>query len=606
MTKEQTKTNETFSVAAVISNHCVFQRQKNISLFGTAPCGSIISAELFDRKNELLAKNKVLASSSRWLLQLPPLEAHNECTLKITCRTSDTNNNDDGTSPTSTSTGTLLGEKTFTDISIGEIWLAGGQSNMEFELQNCTEGPEELKLKEDPNVRFYYTNKIGWMDEHFYEAEKNTCWQTWNSEYKTAWSAVGYFFAKKLAAELNKAELTANSNQSASITKSADSSSEKITVGIIGCNWGGTSASAWMSRESLEKDTDLKTYLDEQEEATKGKSIQQQCEEYDKYEIENNEWQQKCAEIYSKDPNTEWDEVQKILGPCPWPGPRSCKNPYRPAGLYECMLKRIIPYTLKGVIWYQGESDDHKPRSYAKLFSNMNDVWRTEWHDAHLPFVFVQLPVNRYKQDKDFKHWCLIREAQQKIHDTVKNAWMACCFDLGQYNDIHPKAKKELAERMEKIAWSKVYGNKSKKPAFSPMLQSYIITGNKVQLTFDNAENGFEVHDLLSNERSKMMMEYFKQMEERQGNTVPEHFTGFELAGADGLYYPADFTLSGNKITLTCDKVPAPASARYLWYNYCPAIVYAKNGLPLAPFRTCDDDAAKTTEHAEIQQIMTV
>ena len=579
MSNEQNKVqNEsTFSVAAVISNHCVFQRNKNISLFGTGPCGSLITAALFDRKNELLAENQTVSTSTRWLVQLPPLPAHNECTLKIACYKSDT----------------LLGEKTFTDISIGEVWLAGGQSNMEFELQNCTEGPEELKLKEDPNVRFYYTNKIGWMDEHFFEAERNTCWQTWNSEYKTAWSAVGYFFAKKLAAELN-------------LANNFDLSKETITVGVIGCNWGGTSASAWMSRESLEKDTDLKTYLDEQEEATKGKSIQQQCEEYDKYEIENNEWQQKCAEIYSKAPDTEWDDVQKQLGPCPWPGPKSCKNPYRPAGLYECMLKRIIPYTLKGVIWYQGESDDHKPRSYAKLFSNMIDVWRTEWHDSHLPFVFVQLPVNRYKQDKDFKHWCLIREAQQKVHDTVKNAWMACTFDLGQYNDIHPKAKKELAERMEKIAWSKVYGNNTLKPVFSPMLKSYIITGNKIQLTFDNAENGFEVHDVSSDGLSKMMMEYYRQMEERQGNKVPEHFTGFELAGADGVYYPADFTLSGNQITLTSDKVPAPVSARYLWYNYCPAIVYAKNGLPLAPFRTCDDDATKTTEHAEIQQIMTV
>ena len=580
-------TNEAaFSVAAVISNHCVFQREKNISLFGTGPCPATITAELFDRKNTLLAKNQVASSSSRWLIQLPPLPAHNDCTLKIACY----KKADDAAPLSDTS---LIGEKTFTDISIGEVWLAGGQSNMEFELQNCTEGPDELKNEKAPNVRFYYTNKIGWMDDHFFEAERNTCWQTWDSQYKTAWSAVGYFFAKKLAQDLNQAN-------------KSDQNEETITVGVIGCNWGGTSASAWMSRESLEKDIDLKTYVDEQEEATKGKSIQQQCEEYDKYEIENNEWQTKCAEYYAKDPNMEWDEVQRLLGPCPWPGPRSCKNPYRPAGLYECMLKRIIPYTLKGVIWYQGESDDHKPRSYAKLFTNMIDQWRSDWHDNQLPFVFVQLPVNRYKQDKDFKHWCLIREAQQKVHDTVKNAWMTCTFDLGQYNDIHPKAKKELAERMEKIAWSKVYGNNTLEPVFSPMLKSYIITGNKIQLTFDNTENGFEVHDILSDGLSKMMMEYYRQMEERQGNKVPEHFTGFEIAGADGLYYPADFTLSGNQITLTCDKVPAPASARYLWYNYCPAIVYAKNGLPLAPFRTCDDDATKATEHAEIQQIMTV
>ena len=366
-----------FTVAAVISNHCVFQRNKNISIFGKAFQKDIVKAELFDRNNKLLAANETKLSQSDWLLQLPPLQAKNGCTLKITCtqyHKQESNAQEKSQVPVAP-----VIEKTFTDISIGEVWLAGGQSNMEFELQNCTEGPDELKNEKAPNVRFYYTNKIGWMDDHFYEAEKNTCWQTWDSQYKTAWSAVGYFFAKKLAQDLNQAN-------------NFDPNAETITVGVIGCNWGGTSASAWMNREALEEDVDLKTYVDEQIEATKEKSIEQQCKEYDEYEIENNKWQEKCAELYAKDPNMEWDYVQKLLGPCPWPGPRSCKNPYRPAGLYECMLKRIIPYTIKGVIWYQGESDDHKPRSYAKLFTKMIDVWRTDWHDPHLPFAKAVFP----------------------------------------------------------------------------------------------------------------------------------------------------------------------------------------------------------------------
>ena len=594
-----------FTIAAVISNHCVFQRNKNISIFGKAFPKDIVKAELFDRNYKLLAANetKVLtvtkASSSTitpkttiiqppadWLLQLPPLQAKNGCTLKITCtqyHKQESNAQEKSPAPV-----VPVIEKTFTDISIGEVWLAGGQSNMEFELQNCTEGPEELKNEKTPNVRFYYTNKIGWMDDHFYEAEQNTCWQTWDSQYKTAWSAVGYFFAKKLAQDLNQAN-------------NFDPNAETITVGVIGCNWGGTSASAWMNREALEEDVDLKTYVDEQIEATKGKSIEQQCKEYDEYEIENNKWQEKCAELYAKDPNMEWDYVQKLLGPCPWPGPRSCKNPYRPAGLYECMLKRIIPYTIKGVIWYQGESDDHKPHSYAKLFTKMIDVWRTDWHDPHLPFVFVQLPGNRYKQDKDFKHWCLIREAQQKVHDTVKNAWMMCALDLGQHNDIHPKAKKELAGRLEEVALCKVYKLTTEKEAFSPMLSSFFITQNKIILSFINADDGFELH---SNASINQAMEYYKQVEARQGTPVPEDFTGFEVAGEDGVFYPAAFVFSKNTITLTSSKVPSPVYARYGWYNYFPVTVYGKNGLPLAPFRTCDNDAAIATEHAEIQQIM--
>ncbi|MBQ8211471.1 MAG: hypothetical protein IJZ27_02945, partial [Treponema sp.] len=154
------------------------------------------------------------------------------------------------------------------------------------------------------------------MDQKFYDCERNTAWGIWGSDGCGAWSAVGYFFAKKLARELG------------------------VTVGVIGCNWGGTSATAWIPNSCYEKDSDLKTYIDEYAVETAGKSIEQQCKEYDDYEIENNIWQEKSAQIYAENPNAEWAEVEAKLGKCPWPGPKSCKNPYRPGGLYECMIKR--------------------------------------------------------------------------------------------------------------------------------------------------------------------------------------------------------------------------------------------------------------------------
>ncbi|MCQ2591917.1 MAG: sialate O-acetylesterase [Treponema sp.] len=555
-----------FTVAAVFSNNCVLQRNKNISIFGTAESNSDIVVTL-STKNDELATNSSKAINGRWLVQLPPQVAQQDCKLKITCE-----------------------NKTieFTNIAIGEVWLAGGQSNMEFELQNCTEAAEELNNPEvNPNVRFYYTNKIGWKDDAFYEAEKNTCWQTWDSEWKKSWSAVGYFFGKQLSQDLD------------------------VTVGIIGCNWGGTSASAWMRKEYLEVDSELKTYLDEQEEATKGKSIQQQLDEYDAYVKANDEWQEKCNELYRTVPGIEWDEIQQRIGPTLWPGPKSCKNPYRPTGLYDCMLSRILPYTLNGFIWYQGESDDHKPAMYYKLFSRMIDNWRTDWQDNSLPFIFVQLPAHRYKQDKDFKHWCFIREAQEKVHRTIKNAWMTCALDLGQYNDIHPKAKRTLGQRMAKIALSKVY-EVSSNTAISPIL-AYSIAQNdcctkngKMILTFENAEQGFEVR------ADEEEFNYYKQMEENQNNTVPADFTGFEVAGTDGNYYPAKFTLGDgvsapkNTIVLCSEKVASPVFARYAWFNYGPVTIFCKNGLPLAPFRTSSNDSAAASEHAAIQQIMEV
>ena len=574
-----------FSVAAVFSDHMVLQRNKFISIFGQADDGLKIKTKLFDKNHNLLSENENSAINGRWLVQLDAQTAQNDCLLQITA--------DDSTIE-------------FSDIAIGEVWIAGGQSNMEFELQNCTEGPAELDQKS--NVRFYYTNKIAWKDDNFYKAEKQTCWQTCDSEWKKAWSAVGYFFAKKLSEDLG------------------------CTVGVIGCNWGGTSASAWMRKEFLEKDEDLRTYLTEQEEATKGKSIEQQCKEYDDYTVENDAWQIKCNALYQAEPTITWAQVQERIGQCKWPGPKSCKNPYRPTGLYDCMLSRIMPYTVKGVLWYQGESDDHKPQMYAKLFSTMIDNWRTDWHDDSLPFIFVQLPEHRYEQDKDFKNWCLIREAQAKVHNTVKNAFITCALDLGQYNDIHPKAKKVLAERMEKNALSNVYGLLPEKEAMSPMFGEALVQGGfsenttpgaaisgtttpgaatkansigTITISLKYADDGLELRD-----DQKELAEY-KKLEAIQNQTLPEDFTGFEVAGRDGVYYPATFAFGGtdgkrNLIILSSKKVPEPIFARYAWYNYGPVTIYGKNGLPLAPFRTSPDDTKEKTDHAEIQQIMTV
>ena len=498
-------------VAAVFSNNMVLQREKIINVFGWLGNGSgevCIKAQLFNKKGDVIGENvRTFAQEPRekWVISLPPQKAQEECTLKI-------------------STG---GEEeiTFTNISIGEVWLAGGQSNMEFELGNCTEGPEALADTTGENgaknVRFYYTNKIFWMDEHFYEAERNTAWQTWDSPNKNTWSAVGFFFARKLAQDLG------------------------CTVGVIGCNWGGTSASAWMRREYLEKDDDLRTYLTEQEEGTAGKSIEQQS-------------------------NT-------------------------PCGLYDCMVNRVLPYTLKGVLWYQGESDDHKPYSYAKLFSKLIDNWRTDWNDSQLPFVFVQLPCHRNEYDKDFKHWCLIRAAQEKVHRMVTNTFMTCALDLGQFNDIHPKAKKVLAERMEQNALANVYlGACGKKPedVLSPMVKTFIMKGadpsssnsfGKIVLTFENVSGGFVARE------DKINLDYYKQMEQYQGNSVSPAFTGFEIAGEDNVFYPAAYRLGQqpgelNTITVSSPLVKNPVAVRYGWYNYGPVNIYGKNGLPLAPF----------------------
>ena len=270
------------------------------------------------------------------------------------------------------------------------------------------------------------------------------------------------------------------------------------------------------------------------------------------------------------------------------------------------MIKRLAPYTLRGFIFYQGESDDHRPASYYTLFREMIDQWREDWNE-NLPMIFVQLPGNRYRQDRDFKNWCLIREAQTKIFRTVANTAMTVAADLGEFNDIHPKAKKVLAERMEVSALWSVYGLVDSSMANGPIFKSATSRNGTMELKFDFAESGFVLKE------DKVALENYRSMEKIQGNDLPSDFTGFEIAGSDGVYHPAKFKFGAEKenldtITLSSDKVPCPVYARYAWYNYGPATVFGRNGIPLAPFRTSNRDSAPeaSQDHADIQQIMEV
>ncbi|MCQ2582534.1 MAG: sialate O-acetylesterase [Treponema sp.] len=539
-------TTDSFLLAAVFSNHCVLQRDKIICIFGYGKNGSLITVSLKNKRKTVLSKNAASVKDGRWEVYLEPQEAQTGCSLLVEC------------------SGSENVSKELTDICIGEVWIAGGQSNMEFELQNCAEGPIELVREKHSEVRFYYTNKIAWKDEAFYEAEKNTCWQTWESEGKRAWSAVGYFFAKKLALELG------------------------VTVGVIGCNWGGTSASCWMDKKYMSCHPELNTYLQEYEEETKGKSEEQQCKEYEQYEIDFNKWQEKYSEELRKTPGLTWEQAEKILGKNPYPGPKSCKSPMRPSGLYDTMLKRIMPYTVKGVIWYQGESDTHKPKSYFNLFANLIENWRNDWKDPLLPFVFVQLPGNRYKYDQDHKDWCILRECQEKTANQINNAFITRAAELGDFSDIHPKAKKEVAERMTKVALCHVYKLLEEEKADGPSFLSAIPDGNQIKLYFNNAQDG------LVYKEDKQVFKNYKELESLINQEVPADFSPFEVAGKDGIYHYAQFELGQGKekncVKLKSPLVEEPVSARYAWYNYGPVVIFGKNGLPLATFRTSITD----------------
>lgn len=501
-----------FKTAAVFSNNMVLQREKPVVIFGTGEEGALVTVSV----DGIRASGKV--SGGRWSVQLPPHGAGSGYSLTVSCGEN---------------------EKTFYNVAYGEVWLAGGQSNMELELQNCRE-KDALSNDTDTAVRFYYTPKKNIREKDFFDCENNTCWAEFDSESAKCWSAVGYFFAKELSEKLG------------------------VIVGVIGCNWGGTSASYWMSRESLEEDRDTNEYLLDVEKQSEGKTEEQLEKEWLDYRSYDDEWNKKSLVFYAEHPDGSWDECQEVCGKNLYPGPCNHYNPMSATTLYESMLKRVCPYTLKGFIYYQGESDDHRPKTYYKLFTRLIRLWRDEWGDDRLPFLFVQLPMHRYKADPDYKHWCIIREAQMKAYLTVKNTGIAVILDKGEFNEIHPKSKEPVGHRLALQALYGVYGfDNLKHTAFSPMYREHIVKGDKIELHFDHCL-GFRIEG--------------------------EKAAGFEIAGADKEFKPADAEIKENIIILSSKEVEEALYARYCWTNYGEVSVFGINGLPLAPFRTSVND----------------
>lgn len=494
--------------AAVFSDNMVLQRNKNVRIFGVCS-EDITSAEVTVPELEVSAR--AVVKDGKWTAVLPPMKECSACTVIISAKDE---------------------RIIFTNAAVGEVWLAGGQSNMEFELQNEKYGSQALEECENENVRFYYTPKCEMSGEKLFAEEEKSCWSLPGKQSAGRWSAVGYYFARELSRRLG------------------------VTVGVIGCNWGGTSASAWMSRDCLENDRLIRPYIDDYDNACEGKTAEQMVSEYDEYTAYHTAWEARMQKCYAEDPAIKWEKVLEICGENRYPGPMGCKNPMRPCGLYETMVSRVCPYTLAGFIYYQGESDDHRPETYDRLLSTLISCWRRDWMDDKLPFMLVQLPMFKFETDPDTGNWAILREKQMKVFNTVKNTGIAVALDCGEFNNIHPIDKTETAHRLYLQAMYHVYGDGDRMKAFPPIYRDFEVCGSVMKLRFDDCD-GFEVKGEL---------------------------TGFEIAGEDGCWHEAAAEIKGSEILLS-GEAENPVSARYNWKNYAEVTLFGKNGIPVPPFR---------------------
>lgn len=456
----------------------------------------------------------------------------------------------------------------YNNVLIGEVWLAGGQSNMELELQNSDNGKEVVKHTQDELLRFYYTPKISYICDELYEAEKKNCWMKCEPGTTAAWSAVAYYWAVRMRKELD------------------------VPVGIVGCNWGGTYAHNWVSRESLLAHDKTKHFVEEYEDMVAHQDFDEYLKELEDYREYYKEWVKRVDACYAADPDIEWSKVLEICGENRWPGPSGPRFEYRPCGLYESMLMRIAPYTIKGVLYYQGENDENNNEIYDILLDNLIKEWRRVWHNEELAFSIVQLPVHAPDTERTGHGWGGIRRAQDKICRTIKNTSLTVITDCGNKKNIHPTDKKTVGERLADNTLKDIY-EISRYNGNGARLRDYEIICRNGQpgilLHFDGAEEGFygkwqdcegaaHQDELVSLDGCEILSGTGFEI----GNGTEKQV--FEADIEKAVYYPARAQILGGDIFIYNHQATEPVCARYGNDNYFRPIFLDKKGRPIVPF----------------------
>ena len=496
--------------SALFTDGAVLCRRREIRIFGEAAEGARIRVVLTNAEQRVLAENEGETAQGRFLVTLPPQEARTGCRLTV----SD-------------------GETAFTaeDVAVGDVYLAGGQSNMELELRNADEGPGIAAEFRDPLIRFFNVPRkacAGPEQQRVFDAVRWRAAEPGNSEYD---SAAAFFFAMKMR------------------EKQPD-----VPVGIIGCYWGGTSVTCWMDEETLDSLSEGKRYLSDYAALCGNKTMAEYAKEEEAFFRGMDDWNRKAEAYRAGHPGCGEKEIVDALGPFPWCPPAGPGSPYRPAGLVDSMLRMAAPVSLTAVLYYQGEEDAGRTDHYDDLMIAMIRLWRRLFRNAELPFLFVQLPMWIDYGAADTFRWPLTRLAQAAVRDAVRNTGMICLLDQGEYGNIHPTCKRPVGERLAELAGAMLYGGGE----VSPRAVGKYVSGNtmSVILSAPVAPRDGKVPALL------------------------------EIAGADGRFVPARAVVSENTLRLWAAEVPHPVSARYAWTDYSDRVnLFGENGLPLEPFR---------------------
>jgi len=416
---------------------------------------------------------------------------------------------------------TVAGNNTITlhNVLVGEVWVCSGQSNMQWPVSLAANAEKEIAESDYPMVRLY-TVKRTVAEQPLQDTEGN--WAACSPEAVKSFSAVGYFFGRYLHKELD------------------------TPVGLIHSSWGGTPAEAWTSLSTLEQGPEFKPILDRWEQI-----LANYPQEQEKYQQLLAQWEQE-VENAKKEGKPEPRKPQPPVGP---------NHPHRPAGLYNGMIAPLIPYAIKGVIWYQGESNASRAYQYRKLFPAMIHNWRHSWGQGDFPFLFVQLANFMETQPQPSESaWAELQEAQLMTLALPKTA-MAVAIDIGEAKDIHPKNKQDVGHRLGLAALASTYGHDV---VYSgPIYESMTVENDKVRLRFRHIDGGLVSQN-------------------------GEQLKGFAIAGPDQKFVWGEAKIDGDTVVVWSDQVQQPVAVRYAWADNPVCNLYNKAGLPASPFRTDD------------------
>lgn len=407
----------------IFKDNMVFQRNAQIRVFGVADANAVsVLARIMDG-DKILSEgiaDYIEEDGRSFVIELDALPAGGPYTLWVDSQ---------------------VNEITIHNVYIGEVWLAGGQSNMEYPLGRSANAASVVASCPKTNIHFYNVPVFDKVNEELIEAEAETKWDVIDSDTCYGMSGIGFFFAMKVQEYLK-------------------ANGEDLHFGVIGCYLGGSSVSCWQSVETLGKTEEGRRYLDEfKSKCDAWGSREEYLEAEASYLDECETFESKVNEVLKKDPYITYFDVEKITGPGAWPPPVGPLSVRRPGSLFDGMLMRIVPFALRGVIFYQGEEDTiAHSADYAVVFRTMIEQWRALFRNEDMPFLFCQLPVFPPEGGPEEELWAVVREQQRIVADTVANTYMAEIMDCGEIGNVHPSDKKTPGERLAAFAVKDVYG----------------------------------------------------------------------------------------------------------------------------------------------------